>query len=315
MKDNVIERLRHMVVRDALKLNTVKLCWPTWNPIIMNSIGENPTAQSILDIGDHLREIFKTTGKDDRTQSSVSAGGAAWESIITWYVNLCCVGSRVVAIKKMSQVPSPIRDAITVNYGSFSCTTEADITVVVFPDNQLFTETNSDLLKGNGEVDNKKLSSVVGGSMFTKFEVGIIQCKTNWNDNSQIPMLWDMIYKAGKFRSRQISVGKNNYNIKSLGNNEDIEDIGNGFTYSFVTVPSVKLSNFKDTSLPVKRVCNLSGGNYWGIESKPGVARSVKEIFQNYINGYEHSDIRRTLSSSIPYLKDELKYFKLYNEE
>ncbi len=314
MKDNVIERLRHMVVRDAIKLNTVKQCWPTWNPMIKNIIGENPTAQSILDIGDHLREIFQTTGTDERDQSAVSAGGTAWESIITWYINLCCIGSRVIAVKKMSQVPTPIRDAITVNYGSFSCTTEADITVIVFPDNPIFTEYNADLLKKNGEVDNKKLSLAVS-PLFSNFEIGIIQCKTNWNDNSQIPMLWDMIYKAGTFRSRQISVGKNNFNIKALGNNEDIEDVGNGFTYSFVTVPSVKLSNFKDTSLPVKRVCNLSGGNYWGLESKSGVARSVKEIFQNYNRGYEHSDIRRTLSDSIQYLKEDLKYFQLYIEE
>jgi hypothetical protein len=116
-------------------------------------------------------------------------------------------------------------------------------------------------------------------------------------------MLWDMIYSAGGFRGRQISVGRNNFSIQQLGN---------GFTYSFVTVPSVKLENFKNTSLAVKRVYNLSGGNYWGLATKDGVARCIKEIFNNYRSGYEQSDIRRTLSTAIPLLTNELKYFGLY---
>ncbi|MBQ5704790.1 MAG: hypothetical protein IIV49_06845, partial [Alistipes sp.] len=213
------------------------------------------TPHSILDLGDHLREIFQSTRVAGRDQGELSGGGAAWESLITWYVNLCCIGTRVVAVKKISQVPTPIKDAITVNYGSFSCTTESDITVIVFPDDEIFTHANTSFLKRSGTINSTNLSQTVG-RLFRNFEVGIIQCKTNWNDNAQIPMLWDLIYSAGGFGGRQISVGRNNYSIQMLGS---------GFTYSFVTVPSVRLDSFSPTSLSVKRVYNLSGGNYWGL--------------------------------------------------
>lgn len=302
MRDNVIERLRQTVINDLFDTNTVNQCWGVWKPLIQSVIGANPNAQSVLDLGEHLREIFKSTGTEGRNQSDVSAGGTAWEALVTWYVNLCCVGSRVIAVKKMGQVPTPIQDAIAVNYSNFSCTTESDITVIVFPNDPLFTNPNITLLNKKGWVDNKTLSEAVAHN-FENFEIGIIQCKTNWNDNAQIPMLWDMIYSAGGFRGRQISVGRNTFSIQQLGD---------GFTYSFVTVPSVKLTNFKNTSLAVKRVYNLSGGNYWGLATKDGVARCIKEIFNNYRNGYEQSDIRRTLSAAIPLLHDELRYFRIY---
>ena len=301
MIDNIIERLRKKVVDDLFSTSSFGNCWSVWGPAIQNLVGANPTPQSILDLGDNLRGIFQTTGSTGRDQSELSGGGAAWESLITWYVNLCCVNTRVVAVKKMGQVPTPIKDAITVNYANFSCTTESDITVIVFPDSPVYTQPNPSLLKRNGSIDNNALSAAVATDFFN-FEVGIIQCKTNWNDNAQIPMLWDMIYSAGGFRGRQISVGHNNYSIQALGP---------GFTYSFVTVPSVRLSNFTPTSLCVKRVYNLSGGNFWGLPTRNGVARSVKEIFQNYINGYEHRNIMITLNNAIPFLHNHLNYFRI----
>lgn len=109
----------------------------------------------------------------------------------------------------MSLVPEPIRDAITVNFGSFSCNTESDITVIVFPDNINYNTEVESSLKIN------ELNSLVS-SNFNDFEIGIIQCKTNWNDNSQIPMLWDMIYSSGGFRGRNIKIGKNGFDIHQL---------------------------------------------------------------------------------------------------
>ena len=301
MNDNIIEKLRQQVVSDLFKTARFNASWNIWRNRIVECIGTNPTSHSILDLGDHLRDIFQSTRVSGRNQSELSGGGAAWESLITWYVNLCCIGTRVVAIKKMGQVPIPIKDAITVNYGSFSCTTESDITVIVFPDDEIFTQTNTSFLKRSGSINLPNLSQAVG-RLFRNFEVGIIQCKTNWNDNAQIPMLWDMIYSAGRFGGRQISVGRNNYTIQALGS---------GFTYSFVTVPSVRLDSFSPTSLSVKRVYNLSGGNYWGLPTNNGVARSVKEIFQNYINGFDHHDITRSLDAAIPLLRTDFNYFNI----
>lgn len=44
-----------------------------------------------------------------------------------------------------------------------------------------------------------------------------------------------MIYTAGRFRGRQISVGINNYSIQHLG----------VFTYAFVTVPTNRFDLYK----------------------------------------------------------------------
>ena len=41
---------------------------------------------------------------------------------------------------------------------------------------------------------NIEVSNYLCARDFDSFEIGVIQCKTNWNDNAQIPMLWDMIY-------------------------------------------------------------------------------------------------------------------------
>ena len=297
---NIIESLRQMVIEDLFNLNTVASNWDVWSDCIKNHIGEQPTAQSILDIGDYISEVFKQTGSEGRGQGELSAGGTAWESLVTWYVNLCSIGSRVVAIKKKSTLPTPINDSITVSYANFSCSTESDITVVVFPDDPLFTEYNPSLYKRSGKINFDELNKLVGDK-FEDFEVGIIQCKTNWNDNSQIPMLWDMIYSAGGFGKRQITVGRNNYSIQSL----------NVFTYSFVTVPTNKLSTYKPDCTCVGRVKNLSGGNYWGLPTANGIAKSLKEIFQNYRSGYTNGNIRHTLTKSIPLLGTNYDYFRL----
>ena len=263
-------------------------------------MGDNPTPQSVLNIGDHLADIFKSTGTEGRDQSELSSGGTGWEALVAWYFNLCTAGSRVVAVKKVGALPTPIRDSITVNYANFACSSESDITVLVFPNKPCYTAFSSSFYNDSGKIDKSSLDSSVARH-FPDFEVGIIQCKTNWNDNAQIPMLWDMIYSAGGFRGRQISVGKNNFSIQALS----------VFTYSFVTVPTNSLSCFKVSSTPVGRVKNLSGGNYWGYPTSNGIARNIKEIFQNYTDGYENGNIRQTLEQAIKQLDTKLAYFNI----
>lgn len=102
---------------------------------------------------------------------------------------------------------------------------------------------------------------------FNEIEKHIIQCKTNWNDNAQVPMLWDAVYAADRFRNG-ITVGQNGYSIRNV----------DMFTYSFATVPTVKLEKIKKDSTCVLRVRNLSGGNYWGLPSQIGIADSLKEM-------------------------------------
>lgn len=295
---NIIEGIRKNVVSELFATTAIQNCWPIWLNRARAIIGPQPTTQSVLSIGDHLSEIFQLTNRGGRNQRALTTGGTAWESLITWYINLCTAQSRVVAIKKTSSLPSPIKDSITVNYQNNACSSESDITVIVFPDDPRFTDENPGLYTNQGNINKKALDELVGNT-FTRFEVGIIQCKTNWNENAQIPMLWDMIYTAGRFQGRQISVGINNYSIKHLG----------VFTYAFATVPTNQLELYKVDSLSVGRVKNLSGGNYWGYPTRNGVARNVKEIFQNYADGYNNTDLRLTLQTAIEQINNDYSYF------
>ena len=115
-------------------------------------------------------------------------------------------------------------------------------------------------------------------------------------------MLWDMIYSAGGFRGRNITIGRNNFSIQTA----------RSFTYSFVTVPSNQNAAYSPNSVAVKRVTNLSGGNYWGKQSVQHVAKSLKEIFTNNFTTGFRTTIRTDIRSAIPHLPlgSTLDYFK-----
>ena len=109
-------------------------------------------------------------------------------------------------------IPEPINKAITVNYGNFRSNTESDLIAITFPDK----------IEYNMDKDNININDVNGNPVatysgrtyqflpilnalvsrdFDDIEIHIIQCKTNWNDNAQIPMLWDAVYSANTFRN------------------------------------------------------------------------------------------------------------------
>lgn len=313
MYNTIPDHYRKKAIENIFSTKTFQNCWKTWQPEINKLLGNNYGEDQIINLGDHLSDIFKSTGGGGRGQGELSAGGTAWESLVCWYINLCCIGSRIIAIKKMSLVPKPIQDAITVNYGNFACNTESDITVIIFPDlpeyNTEVTQLN--VFDNNGKLIpsikrnkfNFGLPNYLSARDFHQFEIGIIQCKTNWNDNAQVPMLWDMIYSAGGFRGRNITIGRNSYNIQTV----------QSFTYSFVTVPSNQRAVYKPESVAVKRVTNLSGGNYWGQPSVQNVAKSLKEIFTNNFQSGSKTTLRTDIRAAIPHLKNEnsLSYFGL----
>ena len=304
------EYFRQISVESLFSTPTIQRCWPTWKNRISEILGDNFNERDIINLGDSLSDIFRSTGGEGRGQGQLSGGGTAWESLVCWYINLCSIGSRTVAIRKMSLVPKSIQDAITVNYGNFACNTESDITVVTFPDLPDYNMQIEDLAITNNGVlidtfrrnrFNTELSDFLSARDFDNYEIGVIQCKTNWNDNAQIPMLWDMIYSANGFRGRNITIGRNGFNIHNASN----------FSYSFVTVPSNQRANYSDSSVAVKRVTNLSGGNYWGLPTVHNVARSLKEIFtNNFQTGYPNN-IRTEIRNEMPKFDNDLSYFNI----
>lgn len=291
--NDLIEEYRKIAVDNLFSVNSFSKVWPIWKEEI-NARFKNRTVDELTDLGSQLSSIFKSTG-NGRNQSSVSAGGTIWENLVCWYLNLCAIGSRTVVVRPINGIlPSTVRDAITVNYGSFISNTEADIVAITFlgNDNDYYFSKDENLM-------NRIEDFIIFN--FDKIEINIIQCKTNWNDNAQIPMLWDMIYKVKYFENNNITIGRNNYSIKDCKK----------FSYSFVTVPTVKTEKISLNSVAVKRVSNLSGGVYWGNKTKSGIAQSIGELPARVFFSGQNINIRNILREELKHLDDKYKYFSI----
>ena len=306
MSQNIIEKLREESVTRLFEINGFAQVWSTWQKII-RSHAKVPTAKQIIDLGDCLKEIFYSTNSG-RSQSEVSGGGANWEALVCWYLNICNIGRRTVCIKHNdSLIPTPISNSITVNYGNFKSNTESDLIAITFPNKQDYIIDKNEIAIKNQDGEPVVLQTPKGNYKFldvlnaltardfSDIEIHIIQCKTNWNDNAQIPMLWDMIYSSNSFQNNNISIGRENFNMKNAKK----------FTYAFATVPTVKLEKIKQSSVCVSRVKNLSGGNFWGLPSQDGIANSIKEMLnRNLSTGAERSHLE-TLSANISEINEK----------
>ena len=252
--------------------------WIIWEPIIRSHLSTTPNGQTILDLGEKLSEIFQSNTSPGRDQSDLSLGGAAWECLNVWYLNLLFWDTQIIALRtNKSFVPECLRNALTVTHSTVATNTESDVSIFSVPDlNMLGSSKLSDL--------NAHLSA-----RMSKIDFVNLQCKTNWNDNAQIPMLWDLIYNVNSFKLNSVSLG-----VKGVSPNSF-----NSFKYAFSTVPTVKLEKFKTDSLAVLRVRNISGGNYWGHESKRGIASCINELPNNHYSSSFTGGIVNHLNLSI----------------
>lgn len=314
MSQNIVEYLRELAVGQLFATAGFSSAWPTWKAKIQSIIPAY-TERQIYDLGDSLRDIFYTTNTSSgRSQSEVSGGGANWEALVCWYLNLCLIGRRTVVIKHSAKlIPPCVSDAITVNYGTFPSNTESDLIAITFPDsdeykcdkeNIVISDSNGKLVKTHKSTRSKynhlEIIDALCNRDFSDIEVHIIQCKTNWNDNAQVPMLWDAVYSATNFRSG-VTVGLNGYSIADIRR----------FTYSFATVPTVRLEKIKKDSVCVLRVMYLSGGNYWGLPTEVGVANSIKEMLnRNLKTGHSDSHIT-TIKRALTEIGTTYSYFNL----
>jgi hypothetical protein len=301
----MIEHYRKAAVESAMSTNSAKNSFPYWSKSISSITSEKFSGRVLFDLGDNLRDIFRASSQGntrvgENTNSSVSAGGAAWESLVCWYLNLCLIGSNVVVIKsKKDLLPRFVTDAIAVKYNNFKSNTEADLIYIAFPEVMEWPK------KGEKELFSQYFDRVLSTAFSMKdIGIGVIQTKTNWNDNAQIPMLWDMVYSAKGF-GRNVTVGSKGRSIESFAS----------FTYSFVTVPSQKDidKNYKVTSTAVNRVRNISGGNYWGLPTKDGVADSLNEFIGRNLSDYiPGADLIGWLDQQVVLLKSDYSYFGLH---
>lgn len=283
---NAVDKFRIEVLRRLSEIPSLHDSWGQFSQQIDTHISLNPSADKIFSLGEHLSSIFQSNSSTGRSQSLVSGGGAAWECLITWYLNLIFWGTNVIATKQNRfSVPKVISDSLCVTIANHQTNTESDIVIYSIPDSNklhdLCLDDIDDLIRTN----------------IRNVDLAVVQCKTNWNDNAQIPMLWDLIYNSTNFRIPNVFVGINGVSPASFKN----------FTYSFVTVPTTTRTRFTASNLAVLRVNNLTGGNYWGKTSHQGVALCINNFFgrnfANYFNGGVQTHISNQISTDPNYYK------------
>ena len=140
---------------------------------------------------------------------------------------------------------------------------------------------------------------------FSGFELGIISCKTPWNDFAVIPEHWDLVYALSQEMPEALE-------IKKITIAKDSSFLIGGlkkFFYAFATLPSQDPSKFSNPkTLPIIRLKQLTGGNYWGLPSQTGV-QSIKEIFEkNFLSSIENGHLAN-LKKELSKLKTDYSYF------
>lgn len=301
---------------------------PQWEVSMRKHIGDcalmssKEHAEKIFLLGEHLRDIFYST-KDNsssgRTQDELSSGGYLWERLVTYYLNYCLAGTRTVVFLGTSPFDA-IKTAITFN--DMDSSSEVDLLAITFPVNEDF-ENSIDNVKRkykdiypivestpyelsfihNNRLGNKTIAKKLGNylvsSNYSDMEIHVIQCKTNWNDIIQTPMLWSLIYYLSRDgitlpMGSNIRFGSGLYTLHRLKN----------FSYSFVSVPTqnngeyeldpdkkeelaMKFNNtFSETNLPVKRAKMIRGGYYWGLPKYNSIYPISELLNTNLNTGY-----------------------------
>lgn len=232
--------------------------WPKFQTVIEDLLGSSPSPSEIFKVGDDLAQVFQNE-EWTRSQSDLSRTGNMWEIIICWYLNLILFGSDAVVMRPTKKLmPRVIQEALTVKVLGVATNKGADLVAFSLPTGKLSGT------PGRGDMD-KAMRTATKSCNLT-----VIQSKTNWNDNAQAPMLWDIVYNAQNLRLPTVAVGEGGFSPYSFQN----------FSYAFITVPTNTngVKTFKSTTTAVVGVRGLSGGNYWGHPSKAGVADSISEF-------------------------------------
>lgn len=273
MSTPIIEEYRRLVVGSLFERDAFVASWERlYLPEIVRVLGKTPTAENVLELGRNLYRVFRQSHKAEhsevsRDQSSLASAGEAWERLVCWYLNLGLVGSRAVIVKRRSDVPRQIQDALAVTIQDRATNSESDLVAVglgFLGEPPVLADTFS--LK-------TLVSQLETALSKTSTTVGVIQCKTGWNDNAQAPMLWNAVYLEA-FSGASVAglnLGRNGHKLGDFGR----------FFYSFVTVPSQPVSRFSNTSLAVVRLASLSGKRFWAWRSEPGIARNISEMFRD----------------------------------
>ena len=278
-----VDSFRTHVMQKIAAVPSFASSWPIFEPQVRAKLGTVPTGQSVYNLGEHLGEIFQSNQVTGRSNSAVSQGGVVWECLVAWFMNFVLSGTDVVVVRPVREFkPKTISDALSVTISNHKTNTEADLIAFSVPSHGSVVESGLAKALDLAEIENRI------GKNPQAVDVAVIQCKTNWNDNAQIPMLWDLIYATQSFRIPNVSVGSNGASPSSF----------HRFAYAFMTVPTSR-GPFTPKSLSTLRVANMTGGNYWGRSTTPGVARSISEFFTTNFASHFSGTIQNAIQNEI----------------
>jgi hypothetical protein len=290
-----LDSYRFSCLRAVAKLDARTKPWPGYREELLQILGDSPNSQDIFNIGAQLKRIFKSENRT-RSPGDLSRGGASWEILVTWYLNLIFWDTNVVALRPSKKLlPSVVADAMAVKVKGVTTSKETDVIVIEVPKN------NSSI-----DLDTKAIDQIIRSNP-QGTSVGVVQCKTNWNDNAQIPMLWNIVYAAQNLQVQNVVVGSNGFSPSSFGK----------FSYAFITVPTNTEKNGKDNfnsrSTAVVRVQGMTGGNYWGNPSKEGVAASISEYFGRNFDDIFEGGVQKHISTKLLTRPDVIRKFLDYD--
>lgn len=266
---NLIEQIREEAISQTFSLATISNKWSNRKAFFSSklpSIGA-VTNKSVIQIGEHLSDAFRLNDSGVRTQTGVSAAGNVWEGVLQWYLNVCLAGTKAICVRAGKFAPSAISDCLSIIYQGTILRSEPDLLIISLEELKNAPRERS----RSGAI--RKLNQIVSDN-FNKVGVINIQCKTTWNDNAQVPMLYNMLYnqaRKGATIPNGFTIGTKGHFLLNLGH----------FGYAFATVPTcsdAKLAKFKNTSTHVLRVKPLSAGYYWGRPTTP-IASCISELF------------------------------------
>jgi len=256
-----LDEFRLETLGRSADIGSVEASWPHWRLDLARAVGPRPTAATVWSLGEVLRNAFMSVPKAGRSQAEVSRSGYAFQFLVSWYLNLMLWGTEVVVVVcNDDTLPSSLQDTVAVRMGTTMSKSETDLMAFSVPG-------GSDWRQGPlGTV------SQVDARLRNRFKdvsAVVLQTKTNWADNAQVPMLWDLIYDVERFASKNVEVGVGGFTPRSLKK----------FRYAFATVPTGSAPEKRKASgVNVKRVQQLSGHNFWCAKTVPDVALCINEF-------------------------------------
>lgn len=277
---NLIEKIREQQMEKILSLKSVKKGWVLREKFLTTKM-DDFTKKKMISLSDYLGECFRITAPAPTpTSSSIiptssravsnilnSGSGDIWESIVTWYLNICLYGTNAVAVRGGEFCPKPIKDSISILHDSSVLHSEPDVMIIS-------SKELNDLEEDKSWAKSLKKINEVVEKEFKKVCVINIQVKTNWNENAQYGMLWNMLYKQARdkhFAPNGFRIGINTFTISNLAH----------FGFAWMTVPTNK-TVYTPSRLEVLRVKGLMSKNYWGKPTKANVAFSLSGIFDEF---------------------------------